>query len=85
MHEVLVNCLFKLVEQKGVVRLINCTNRTIAVVLDVKQQTKSKQFYCQIILLRTFIMDYKVTGCSPQSKTLHKYDFVAAMYAVHYL
>ena len=51
MHEVLINCLFKLVEQKGVVRLIDCTNRTIGVVLDVKQQTKPKQYYCRIILL----------------------------------
>ena len=40
MHEVLVNCLFKLAQEK---RVVMCTDRptmTIAVDLDVKQQNK---------------------------------------------
>ena len=38
-HEVLVNCLVKLAQEKSVVRLTDCSNMTIAVDWDVKNQT----------------------------------------------
>ena len=43
MHEVLVNCLVKLAQEKSVVRLTDRPNMTIAVDWDVKHQTKQKQ------------------------------------------
>ena len=39
-HEVLVNCLVKLAQEKNVVRWIDCPAMTIAVDWDVKNQTK---------------------------------------------
>ena len=40
MHEVLVNCLFKLAQEKSVVRCTDGLNTTIAVDLVVKSQAK---------------------------------------------
>ena len=43
MHEVLVNPLFKLAQEKSVVMLTDHHDMTIAVAWDVKQQTKPKK------------------------------------------
>ena len=42
MQEVLVNCLFKLAQEKSVVRLSDRPNMTIAVAWDIKQQIPPK-------------------------------------------
>ena len=42
-HEVLVNCLVKLDQEKSVVRWTDRSNMTIAADWDVKQQTKPNQ------------------------------------------
>ena len=43
MHEVLVNCLVKLVQEKSVVRLTDRPDMTIAVAWDLKNPTKQKK------------------------------------------
>ena len=50
-HEVLVNCLFKLAQEKSGVRWSDRPNMTIAVDLDVKQQTKAHKTSTSIALL----------------------------------
>ena len=42
MNKVLVNCLFKLDQEKSVIRLTDRPDMTIAVDWDIKQQTKPK-------------------------------------------
>ena len=46
MHEVLVNCLVKLAQERSVVRWTDCPDMIIAVVCDVKNQTKTKSLNC---------------------------------------
>ena len=43
-HEVLVNRLVKLAQEKRVVRWSDCPNMTIAVDLDIKHQITQKKF-----------------------------------------
>ena len=44
MHEVLVNCLVKLAQEKSVVRLTDHLDMAIAVDWDVKRKTKQTKF-----------------------------------------
>ena len=44
-HEVLVNCLVKLVQERSVDRWTDRPDMTIAVDWDVKNETKQKQLY----------------------------------------
>ena len=50
-HKVLVNCLFKLAQEKSGVRWSDRPNMTIAVDWDVKQQTKAHKTSTSIALL----------------------------------
>ena len=43
MHEVLVNCLFKLAQEKNVVRLTDCPAMTIAVDVGCKATKQNKK------------------------------------------
>ena len=49
-NEVLVNCLFKLAQEKSVVRWTDCPAMTIAVDWDVKQQNKQTKYYLKQIV-----------------------------------
>ena len=61
MHEVLVNRLVKLAQEKSVVRWIDHPNMTIAVDWDIKHQTKTKTKVgiFQLTLLETRHQGYK--------------------------
>ena len=52
-HEVLVNCLVKLAQEKSVVRLTDLPDMVIAVDLDIKQQTRPKtvNLFCNFTLM----------------------------------
>ena len=43
-HKVLINCLVKLAQKKSVVRWTDRPDMTIAIVWDIKNQTKTKTF-----------------------------------------
>ena len=61
MREVLVNHLFKLAQEKSVVRLTEHPRMTIAVAWDVKQQTKPKTPAAYIQMLSRLLFSWKQT------------------------